>query len=81
MAHPYPFFAFCADVMNDPAIMNLYKDTGTRTSLMAAYGLSPSQKNAVHPTRDIAKIIAELQKELENAKLSKFQENSALIFW
>ncbi len=80
-SYPYPFFAFCSDVLNNPAVFNLYKDTNSRLLLMNAYGLTQSQKDAVHPTRNIPKIIAELQKELNNAQSSQFPENNALIYW
>ena len=81
MANAYPFFAFCSAVLNDPAARYEFTTDDMQDALIASYGLSAAQTAAVKK-RDSAKIIAELEKELNAVKKSpNVVQSKSFICW
>ena len=80
MAFPYPFFAFCSDVLNDPMVRAEFTAPDTRDALFETYGLSKAQITAAKD-RSVTKIMDELKKELDKIGKTSGGRKAGLILW
>ena len=79
MAYAYPFFAFCSAVLNDPNVRNQFMTPDLKNALIASYGLTRTQIAAAE-SRDIRKIMGELEKELSKVARSS-RAKRGFIIW